>query len=993
MSDNTLGAAARFGTEVQQQVADEQRRAHSAESGHINKCTIVVLTTIDAHQRYSYMSAEEQLCEQPVTGKVIDRLPTLLEHTAGPSTDPNSAYHILHPNNGVPTRIDERIKVGEGNVVIVSYTVNKAVSEMHGSLSLALFSSVTDSDLSDTAAKYGIHAIAIVEEEKAHAFIQGLAKQVEALQTVNITRIDETNGAFDREVFDYAALPGNPIHVVSGAVRTFIMQSESGEVFAAIPNNGDLNVKPINQSTAAPVDLEEDFEQDEEVQDEQGAEDDSEPTGAELFGIKAESLTVEQMTEALVDIGYNTSGMDEDGIRESFETEQTIWLEKEGEDATAVDDSDEEETEAFNPVQYLASLLGAEAFDRRALKALALSQELRVVKSDTEETLTQKLLDLVEDASEQELHELVTAFTEVLGARGIECPVLASAIEEEEDEEEDDESESESDDEEEEEEEDGDDDEEESDDEDELSVDDVTDPLDYFRFEGGDLTHEQRAAAVEAMGEDVTGMNIIQVMKAFKRIQAQTAEIEINEEEETDTSSEDEVRALLSQYDDETIQHVAESIGILVDECETVDDMIEAILNGGSEDDYASIEAIAELHDIDTDLDIGEMGWADAMLLVLPTFLSNEAEGDQEAADEQDEEEDVDHEEPQAGRPAPMFTPSENNDKKFLKAIDTENPIGPMLSVEMDQALIINFTLTDGDTYREIEAELDAINDVNYRFPFNQGKAGKPQGAMHMPAQSLLTMMEEAGFSRFLADPETFDVSKWAASLESTLNASIASTLYADRIEEGADPYEAGIVVGEFIDEEELAEAEELGHIDASQFDELRGDHLPIASLYNARNAVRPVNVDNAFVALNTTVLNVAIPGFWGDAPVDRLVQAAVNRVIALASTVENVTVFAGFTMESAALLNNDDLFRALSELRGMEGVQSYSAADVAKFAEAEDVIEVASSLDDREWPFRVLTSGIADATFENGGDLTVLVPCTFEDEDVEDEDEDGDDE
>ena len=37
---------------------------------------------------------------------------------------------------------------------------------MHGSLSLALFSSVTDSDLSDTAAKYGIHAIAIVEEEK-----------------------------------------------------------------------------------------------------------------------------------------------------------------------------------------------------------------------------------------------------------------------------------------------------------------------------------------------------------------------------------------------------------------------------------------------------------------------------------------------------------------------------------------------------------------------------------------------------------------------------------------------------------------------------------------------------------------------------------------------------------------------------------------------------------------------------------------------------------
>lgn len=1006
MSDNNLGASARFGTEVQQSIADNQRRAHSAESGQLNKCTIVVLTTLDANGRFSYMSADEQLHEKQIEGKVIDRLPNLLAHTAGVSTDPNSAAYILHPNNGVPTRIDERIKVGEGTAVIVSYTVNKAVSEMHGSLSLAMFGAV-DVDLFDSAAAYGIHAIAVLEESKAPDFIRALAQKVESLNTVNISSIDETEGALDEAVINFAELPGNPVTVLTGAVRTFIMQTISGEVFAAIPNNGEMNVK--HNSTIAPVDLSEDFDEGDEVIDQQGSEEEQ-PSGTDLFGYKAETLDTEQMSEALIALNYDVSEMSEDGIRESFETEQAIWLAK-GEDEAGDAEDDEEEVDEeydFDAVQYLASLLLAEELDRDGLKVLIRSQDLKVMKSDTVETLTAKLLELVEGATEHEMVELLTTFVTALQEREIDCPNMLAAISDEEDSEEEDEEDSDSeeeeeDSEEEDEEEDEDDaeegddesSEEDEDEEDDIQarIDAVTDPLDYFQFAGGSLTSEQRIAAVEAMGEKVEGLTIVQIMKAFQRIQSQVGELEINgqEDDNEDPSAEDQVRALLSQYDDATVQHVAENLGILVDECETVDDMIEAILEGGSEDDYAAVEAIAELHGVETDLDIGSMEWDEALLLVLPAFLDQDnVEGDDE--DESEEVEADDSDEVEAN------PETANNNLKFLKSIDNTNSVGPMLSVEMDRTVVINFTLTDGSTYREIESELADIEGINYRFPHNLGKQGAAQGSMHVPAQTVIDILDRAGTTRFLADPKTFEVGPWAESLELTLAEELNNTLYVGRIAEGADPTEAGIVVGDFIDEDELAEAEELGHIDASQFDELRGDHLPISSLYNAHVRVRPVQVDNQYLALNTVVLNIAVPGFWGNLDaekIQRLIQACVNRVINLADSVEGVKVYAAFTLESAALLNNESLFTALSAMRELDNdVQSYSAADAVNFDEAEDIIEAASALDDRDLPFTILASGLASATFENGGDLTVLVPCSSEEEVEDEEDEqEGDDE
>ena len=190
-----------------------------------------------------------------------------------------------------------------------------------------------------------------------------------------------------------------------------------------------------------------------------------------------------------------------------------------------------------------------------------------------------------------------------------------------------------------------------------------------------------------------------------------------------------------------------------------------------------------------------------------------------------------------------------------------------------------------------------------------------------------------------------------------------------------------------------MAQAAEMGYLDEDGLDEMQGDHLPLASLYSAKSRVRPVQVDTAHVALHTTVMNVAVPGFWGDSEVSRLVQAAVNRVISLAETVEGIKVYAGFTMESAALLNNDRLFEALTALRAMENVQSYSAADAANFDDAEDVIEVASALDSRDLPLAVLSGGLAAATFDNGGDLTVLVLCSPQDEEDESEEDEGDDE
>lgn len=1005
MSNNNLGAAATFGTETQRQIADEQRRANSSESGHINKCTIVVLTSLNAHGRFSYMSASEQLHEKQIEGKVMDRLPNLIERASGPSTDQNSAYYILHPNNGVPTRIDERIKVGEGDAVIVSYTVNKAVSEMHGSLSLALFSA-GETDLADLAAEFGVHSISIVEESKAGPYIRALATQVENLQTVNITSIDETDGAFDKAVIDYSALPANPVTVLSGAVRTFIMQTISGEIVAAIPNNGELNVKqPTN---ATPVNLNEDFDAEDEVVDQNEGSEEEVAAGTDLFGYKAETLSVEQMSEALEAIGYTLDAMNEDGIRESFETEQAIWLEKsESGDESADDAEDEEEEEEdgeeedFDAVQFLASVLVAEELDRAGLKVLVRTQDITVMKKDTVETLTAKLLEVVEGATEQEMIELLNTFVGALQEHEIACPnMLAALSSDEEDEEELDEEES--DEEESEEDESEDSDEEEDEDEVQHQIDAVTDPLDYFQFAGGMLTAEQRAAAVTAMGEDASTMTIVQVMKAFTRIQGQANE-EV-EAEDVETSNAEQVVELLRQYDDATIQHVAESLGILVDECETADEMIEAIINGGSEDDFAAVEEIATNYGVDLSeiADEDGLSFVDALLAVLPEFLADDESADQEDEGESDEEaEDEegdfvdDEEEDEEEDSAEQAAESETNDHlKFVKDVDTTNSVGPMLSVDMDQTLIINFTLTDGDTYGPIESELSDVNGFNYRYPFNLGKPGKAPGSMHLPAQSILDILERVGTTRFLANPKTFDIETWAESLEQTIKQDLDANLYAGRIEDGMDPTEAGLIVGDFIDEEEMAQAAEMGYLDEDGLDEMQGDHLPLASLYSAKSRVRPVQVDTAHVALHTTVMNVAVPGFWGDSEVSRLVQAAVNRVISLAETVEGIKVYAGFTMESAALLNNDRLFEALTALRAMENVQSYSAADAANFDDAEDVIEVASALDSRDLPLAVLSGGLAAATFDNGGDLTVLVLCSPEDEEEDESAEDeGDDE
>ncbi|QZE60239.1 hypothetical protein pEaSNUABM35_00322 [Erwinia phage pEa_SNUABM_35] len=998
MSENNLGAAATFGSETQKQLNDQQRRAHSAESGHVNKCTIVVLTALNAHGRFSYLTADEQLRERSIEGKVMDRLPDLIGRASGPSTDPNSAYHILHPNNGVPTRIDERIKVGEADSVIISYTVNKAVSEMYGSLSLALFSA-GESDIADLAAEYGIHSISIVEEAKAPDYIKALTEQVEALNIVNLTSIDEADGAFEKPVINYSALPGNPINVLSGAVRTFIMQTLNGEVFAAIPNNGELNVKqPTN---ATPVNLDEDFDSEDEVVDQQGGEsDDEEVTGTDLFGYKAETLTVAQMTEALEALSYDVSAMDEAGIRESFETEQQIWMEGndaaeedgEEEDAEDEEESDDEDSE-FDPSLYLGHLLSADQLDRSALKVLVRTQDLKVMKSDTEETLTAKLLELVEGATEQEMAELIDTFVGALQEREIDCPNLLAALSSDEDEEEDAE-ESEEEDEEESE-------DEESEDEDDSDsvqdqIDAVTDPLDYFQFAGGSLTAEQRVAAVEAMGEDVTGLNIVQVMKAFSRIQGQTNEIDVDAEESESNVAE--LEALLGQYDDATVQHVAESLGVNVDECETAEDMIEAIVNGGTEDQFAAVEEIATSYGVDLSevADGEDLDFVDAVLSVLPSFLSDDEQEEDEEDEESEEEESEDGEEEDEDEQDSEIDSSENESLKFIKSVNSDNAVGTLLAVDMDQTVVINFTLTDGDTYSAVESELVDINGFNYRFPFNLGKASKgtAPGSMLLPAQSLLDIVERVNTTRFLADPKTFDIGAWAESLEATLAEEIPVALYADRIEDGVDPSEAGLVVGDFLDEEELEAATELGHIDADDASELNGDHLPLASLYNARSRVRPVRVDSAYVALHTTVMNVALPGFWSEAPVQRMIQAAVNRVINLAESVENVKVYAAFTMESAALLNNGRLFEALATLREFEHVQSYSAADAANFDDAEDVIEVAGSLDTRDLPLSVLAGGLAGASFDNGGDLTILVPCFTQEEDADEEEgDDGDDE
>ncbi len=974
--NNNLSASAKFGTDIQTQAQNDQRRKNSAESGVLNRSTVIVVTQIDAAGAYSFLNVEDQLREFPINGKTIDRLPRLIERASGKTPDTNSAYHIFSPENGVPTGIAERVKFDDNaHALIVTYTVNKAVSEMHGLLSLALFSSAGD-DLLDLSAEYGIHAIFIVDAAAAGPVVSALTEQLSQMQSVNISSIDDST---DRPVISYDKLPGNPTIVVSGAVRTFIKQN-GGEVFAVIPNNGELNVKQQNNQAAGAVDLEEDFEASDEVVDDSQAEEE-EPHGEELFGLRAETLTLEQMSEALEAIGYPVSEMAEEGIRETFDTEQNAYLE--GESATLEgesDDSDGEEGEEEEQTagEIIAALIDSDSLDRDAVRLLAKSQELIVYKSDTVETITARIVAWADEniESSEELEELLNIFVGLLGDKDIACAEMGSYVaslsgEESSEEEEDADADEEEEDEEDEEEE----------DEEEAALDpsSITDPLDFFQFAGGDLSHEQRVAAVVAMGENVEGLNLIQVMKAFNRIKDQQIE------EPSDAQIQ-----LLTELSDLNRVQLLCLAGLLelddtVNNEMTVDQIVDVILQINAADALSRVVAQYGIGDDEAQALVGdEATYFEALLTLLPDLVAEINGEDEEVEDESENE------------PA-------GNDKKFLRSVSNESSAGPMIGVEFNQILIVNFSLTDGNTFAPIQRELADINGLNYRVPTNLGSKSKGtcQGALLAPAQALLDMIETTGESRFLADPQTFDVDAWAQSLQLTLDSTMPRALYQDRIPEGADPTEVGLVVGDFgeddLDEDGMASEE----FDAEEFEESEneffGDNLPIHTLYNARTKVLPVQLDDLFVVMHTTVLNAALPGFWGvdEEKLENMIQSIINRVEAYIAGDTKVKVYCAFTMESAALLSNSRLFQALTLLRGIDNVQSYSASDAARFEKADDVIEVASTLDTRDLPLTVLSSEMASYTFENGGDLTVLIPCFEEELDEEDEgeEEDGDDE
>lgn len=1022
MTDMHNDGAQRFGAQEQQRLADAQRQANAGGE----KCDIiVVLSPTSKSDDVSMLDLEGNLQSYNFTGvKSHDRLVQLLSHVVGPELrKPGSAYDILLPQNGVPAEISAHESFDNNySSRIVRYSVNLTVNEMRSLLSHALFNVVGDRDLNDVVASAGIFALYLIENKQAVNVIRELESQFDGLrkQQAYVSVSELSDDELEKPLIDFRKLPGtNNFVLVEGVKRAFVVQNIQGQLVTFSNSvSGEQTVASQDKQVIGAVDLDDESEQ---------FDGETEISGREWLGYDAAEVTIDQKSEALTAIGYDLTDWEEEGIADAFLAEQEKYLEENSDDDAEDEDGEEDEGEdldeeeedgeeaeaEFNAVDTMADLLDETTYDRSELKRVLIILGGKCLTSDTKETLTAKILDNI---AERELDE--ADFVELLDStvcaglaqRNADAVVFLSWLDgsseegtDEEEEELDEEEDADED-------EDADNSDDGDDDADDAAADDQAelsfeDPLDAFDHDGAALEHGQRVAALEALGVSTDGLNAIQVMKLFRAQQAAN-NLNTHEGDEDDFESDDfeddksPTAVILSTADLDDLVIILDLIGVEYEPDATQAELIELILNSGAEQSHIDgLVTAAETYGM-YEQQIEDLTYEDLLAAFIALYFSPDASDVDDEEEEEAELESLGEQIIQAAgkanvesgaNPLGLSIDSDNSDsQKFL--IESEKSMaGQLMSVDMPQSLLINFTLTDRSTFEDSK-ELSDINGVNYRFPFNNPKSeDKARGSMYQPASTMIEIMETAATSRFLVDRSQFDVEQFSNSLNDHFASELESSLYVGLIEDGEDPRQVGVKTGDFVDDEMLDDSD----IDPEYWSNFAGDDMPVYSFVNGHVGVRPVTLEERNSVLCLGVLNIALPGVWSanGKNLNKMLLAAVNAVKSMLADNTKINVYVGFTLSSGSLIVDNTLSEVVDHLRSThDELFTYSSADCALFADNEDVLEIASSLDNLErLPLEVLSSGFADKTFENGGDLTILIPL-FESDDADEEDE-GDDE
>lgn len=937
------------------------------------KSTVVVLLCPTVNGNQIYRAENNGNVTQTVAqGKALNRLTDLL---AVAGTDA-AVLEVLGTRGGAAASIDERVKLKDSAAMILRYTVNGNVERLQKLISEALFkvaekAANDNTTLASYASRFGVHAIAVTSESSSHVVVNSLRDQLEAIERNEANFVPALKANVDQinaPVINWNETKAD-IVLLEGAALSFVVRSEVTRVnFLINPIKGNkvgnaLDVfKRENQST----------------------------------------VTIEEKADALIAIGYDLGAMPDEEIVLAYNSERADFLEGAGEAATeseendletedGVEEGDDEETEEdedseeFDAAETLAGILLNANLDRAGLKKLVFVAGGKVFTSDTEETLTTKLLDLVGAFDYNELFAFILAANEKLGGND----ALATYIYAESEEVNDDGEETEEDSEDEDDSEDADedqDDAEDSEDEDGEDEDATFDPVSEF------------ASLIAAeVGEGELNRDAVRViarsasfgLTTFKKQSAtDILELILNALAETEFSDVEEFEQLVRELgENETVAaHFPSFVGYEVNPV----DYTELFQFEGGE--LSHVHRVAALESA------GEEIENDGKVAVLKQFeqyrLDNGYVADEDGEDEdQDEDQDEEgsesaDEETEEGDDEAEEA-EEQNDENFVEE-SSSNDLGTFLRVRQEQTLLVNFTLTDRDTFENISEELADQAGVNYRVPFNL--TDEVEGAMYLPLTVATDLLSGSASMPFMSERSTFNVETYSEKLGNTMRSQLDALLYEGRLEAGQDPYENGLVLGDFIDDEDEIDEDDLSE---EYLSDLIGDHIPMASLYNAHVSVRPVTVDTESTVLNTVVLNIALPCIWGldKKKVSALVQSAYNRVIAHVGETD-MKVYVGFTLNAGSLVSDEALRNVVKSVSDMASdeieVASYTTNDVQRVNEADDLMEAAMSLGTTNLPLILLSSGVAEAAFANGGDLTLLLSDVSGIIADEDEDEAG---
>lgn len=628
--------------------------------------------------------------------------------------------------------------------------------------------------------------------------------------------------------------------------------------------------------------------------------------------------------------------------------------EEEESDEEDISEEDEAEGEDFSAVDHLAQVIDQDQLDRSKLKSLVFILGGKVFKSDSEQDLTVKALELVESMGYDEY------FNFLVEANGrIELPSAADWI---------------------------------------MGESQEVEPTSLFSIPVDQLSDEERRTALSAAGHDVTDMSVIAVAKLFNTVR--TEYVDESDDQKTYLFN------ILSNASVEDLTTIADLLGL---EYSDTTDLVSEIIDADHEGIIENLNSALANYGYEPEEDDEDLDRLSLLTVFVRAYFDdslNDAQDENldDAEEEEEEEEaeegadfidDVSDQIAQASgavnnNPLNITGIEEGDDHsldstKFL--IEAEkSPAGTLMSVDMPQSLIINFTLTDRATFED-NKELANIDNVNYLFPFNKPKSeDKAPGSMWHPAATMIETMTSAATSRFLVDRSAFDVEKFSQQLNSMFASELDASLYDGMLPAGSDPKVTGVKTGDFLDEDTLDDSD----IDASYWEDFEGESMPMYSLINGHITSRPVTIEDRNSVLCLGVLNLSLPGVWSTSSkmLPKLIDSAVNAVKLLVVEGSELNVYVGFTLSAGSMIVDQTLSEAVDHLRGFDELYAYTSADAQLFVDNEDVLELASSLDNTDrLPLEVLSSQFAHRTFENGGDLTILIPC-FDTESEDEEDE-----